>query len=140
MMGANTGVQIKVWLPEEIYSVVRELAAATTEGNVSEVVRGLIADGLQKDAHQQAAQESVKSVTSALDHLERLVFFIAQNTAAERVAAEKGGALKAKSSFPNDPEKAHEILMAGRGEIKMMANERVRKALHGPKPKLEEVD
>lgn len=90
-MGANTGVQIKVWLPEEIYSVVRELAAATTEGNVSEVVRGLIAGCLQKDAHQQAAQESVKTVTSALDHLERLTFLIAQNTAYTAVSGEKSG-------------------------------------------------
>jgi hypothetical protein len=79
-MGQNLGVQIKLWLPESIYSVVRELAAAT-DGNVSEAVRILLKRGIGKDALDIAAQEVIDRVTSQLDHLERLVYFAALESA-----------------------------------------------------------
>jgi len=137
-MGANTGVQIKVWLPEEIYSIIRELAAATTEGNVSEVVRSLIADGLQKDAQQQAAQESVKSVTSALNHLERLTYFIAENTAFSVAATETSAQSQAQRQHADNPEEAAQALATAIGKLQGIAHERIRKTLRGPKPKLTE--
>ncbi|MCL4351167.1 MAG: hypothetical protein M1318_00740 [Firmicutes bacterium] len=136
----HEGVQRKVWMSETLNTTVEKLAASTNQ-SISAVLRQLISAGVQSEAQNEVmVQKMADAITAALmpsvsrvDHLERLTFFIAQNTAAERVAAEKGGELKAKSNFPNDPEKAHEMLMTARGEIKMMASERVRKALRGPK-------
>ncbi len=141
----HEGVQRKVWMSETLNTTVEKLAASTNQ-SISAVLRQLISAGVQSEAQNEVmAQKMAEAITAALmpltsrvDHLERLNFFIAQNTAAERVAAEKGGEAAVKRNFPNDPEKAHEVLMAARGEIKMMANERVKKALRGPKPKPEE--
>ncbi len=137
MPGNNNGTQIRAWIPDDQYGVIRELAAAR-QVSISQIVRELIAAGLQDDAHQQAAQESLKAVTSALDHLERLLFFTAQNSAYSAVSAERAGEAAAAKLFPNNSERAAEAVESTRGKIMGIIHERIRKALRGPKPQVEE--
>lgn len=105
MMGENAGVQVRIWLPDEVYSVVRELAGAHTDGNVSHAIRTLLQRGLQKDALDSAAAEAMETVTSALDHLERLVFFTAQQAALTAVGQEQSARMATRQTAPNDPER-----------------------------------
>ena len=134
MMGENSGVQVKVWLPDEVYSVVRELAAAHTDGNVSQAIRTLLQRGLQKDALDSAAAEALEAVTSALDHLERLVFFTAQQAALTAVGQEQSARMATRQAAPNDPERAQRLFDTAVGELKKIAHERLHQALHGRNP------
>jgi len=126
-MGDHSGVQIKIWLPESTYSVVRELAAAHTSGNVSEAVRILLKRGIAKDALDVAAQEVIDRVTSQLDHLERLMYFAALESA--RTAEGIDAATVASGAKPEAVEKMLETR-------KLRAIARLRKALQGRNPAL----
>jgi len=124
-MGQNLGVQIKIWLSESTYSVVRELAAAHTDGNVSEAVRILLKRGIAKDALDIAAQEVIDRLTGQLDHLERLMYFAALESArtAEGIDA-------ATVDSGAKPEAVAKMLEAR----KLRAIARLRKALQGRNP------
>lgn len=139
MPGYNEGTQIRTWIPDDQYSIIREFAAAR-QVSISQIVRELIATGFQNDAQQQAAKDALKSVTSSLDHLERLIFFIAQNASYTAVSGEKSGEAAAVKLYPHNPEQAAEAIQIARGEIMGIVHERIRKALRGPKPKLEGED
>lgn len=162
LLGENLGVQIKVWLPDELYSVIREMAAGRG-GNVSQVVRGLISVGLTHDAAESAndlvakrltegmaelraavieaakpVSKSADDVGSALDHLERLTFFIAQNVAFVAAANESSIEQILRRNYPNDRDAADEAVKTWFGKHQGIAHERIRKALREPKPKLDE--
>ena len=137
-MGANTGVQIKVWLPEAIYSVIRELAAGKTEGNVSEVVRDLIAAGLQDDAHQQAARDALYAVTDSLEHLKRVAYYTAEAAGLLKISWETNARAQADQQYPHDPESALEAARGTLGKYKKIHFERIRKALKESKSPIEE--
>lgn len=124
-MGDHSGVQIKIWLPESTYSVVRELAAAHTDGNVSEAVRILLKRGIAKDALDIAAQAVIDRVTSQLDHLERLMYFAALESA--RTAEGIDAATVASGAKPEAVAKTLEAR-------KLRAISRIRKALQGRNP------
>ena len=126
-MGDHSGVQIKIWLPESTYSVVRELAAAHTDGNVSEAVRILLKRGIARDALDIAAQEVIDRLTSQLDHLERLTYFAAVESA--RTADGIDAATIDSGATPDAVKKALE----GR---RLHAIARLRKALQGRNPVL----
>lgn len=141
----HEGVQRKVWMPESLNTAVEKLAASTGQP-ISATLRELISAGLHADAQTAMATEQVTEmmasalapVVSRIDHLERLIFFIAQNTAYTAVAGERAGQAAAAKLFPNDPERAEEELRSARGEIMGIVHERIRKALRGPKSKVSE--
>jgi len=126
-MGRNLGVQIKLWLPESTYSVVRELAANRTDGNVSEAVRILLGRGIDRGAPDRAAQTVLDRVTAQLDHLERLTYFAALEAA--RTAEGIDAATVDSGAKPETVEKMLETR-------KLRAIARLRKALHGRNPEL----
>lgn len=130
-MGQNSGVQIKIWLPDSTYSVVRELAAAHTNGNVSEAVRILLKRGIARDALDDAAEAVIDHVTSQLDHLERLAYFAAVESA--RTADGIDAATIDSGATPDAVKKALE----GR---RLQAIARLRKALQGRNPALHATD
>ncbi len=134
MSDRHEGVQVKIWLPENTYSIIRELAAAHTDGNVSQAIRTLLQRGLQKDALDSAAAEAMEAVTSALDHLERLLFFAAQQAALTAVGQEQSARMATRQAAPNDPERAQRLFDAAVGELQKIAHERLRQALHGRNP------
>jgi hypothetical protein len=123
-MGEHQGIQIKIWLPESIYSVVRELAAGHTSGNISQAVRVLLQRGLEKDALDAAADEVIGRVTSQLDHPERLLFFTAVEAA--RTAGVMDEATRQQTA---DKPKVGERVIEGR---RLKAIQQIRQALRGP--------
>jgi hypothetical protein len=125
--------QIRTYVPDDQYGVIRELAAARRV-SISQIVRELIAAGLQKDALDSAAAEAMETVTSALDHLERLLFFAAQQAALTAVGQEQSARMATRQAAPNDPERAQRLFDAAIGELQKIAHERLRQALHGRNP------
>ena len=132
-IGDHDGIQIKVWLPESMYSTVRELAAAHTDGNMSQAVRVLLQRGLEKDALEEAAQAVVDRVTSQLDHLERLAYFAAVESASatEHLVGLTTSVAQQEST---DPAVAKKRLDAAMERIRSRATERLTKALHTNSP------
>ncbi len=143
----HEGVQRKVWMPEDMNTTV-EMLAASGRKPVSAVMRELMAAGLQSEAQNTVvAQQMADAITTALtplltriDHLERLVFYTAESAgmAAENLvySAQKQG----QKLHPDDPEQAAEVVKNTIGRYQSMTHEKIRKALRGPKPKLEEAD
>lgn len=137
----HEGVQRKVWMPESLNTAVEKLAAAAGQP-ISATLRELITAGLHADAHTAMATEQIaEMVASALaplvsriDHLERLIFFTAQNAAYTAVVNERAGQAAAAKMFPNDPDRAAEWMQGVQGEIRGLVHERVRKALRGSNP------
>jgi hypothetical protein len=137
----HEGVQRKVWLPEPVNTAVEKLAASQNQA-ISATLRELIQAGLRDETRNEAAVQQVTEIladvlqplVTRVDHLERLIFFIAQNTAAERVTAEKRGEAVAQERFPDHPERAAEAVRLARGEIQMLVHDRIRKALRGRNP------
>ncbi len=135
-MGQNLGTQIKIWLPESMYSTVRELAAAHTDGNISQAVRVLLQRGLERDALDNAAAEVVHRVTSQLDHLERLLYFTAQQAAMDFASTERTTEITAKQMAGQDAAKAQAIVDRTMAYLRETATERVRRALRERNPVL----
>lgn len=134
-MGENTGVQIKVWLPESIYATVRELAAAHTDGNISQAVRVLLQRGLERDALDNAAEEVIQRVTSQLDHLERLTYFAAQQAGTAAVGQEEVLRVNLQRAHKGEPaEQVEKIAECGLETVRSIVTDRLRKALRGRNP------
>ncbi len=130
-MGENLGTQIRTWVPDDQYGVIRELAAAR-QVSISQVVRDLIVSGLETDGQRQALDRSLQQVTSAIDHLERLTFFAAQEAAFSAIVNEKNYEALGQREAPGDPDEAAAIAKRFIGKIQGLVHERIRKALRGP--------
>ncbi len=137
----HEGVQRKVWMPESMNQAVEKLAASTGQP-ISATLRNLIAGGLAKDADLSNITAMVEAllqpVMSRLDHMERLLFFIAQNTAFSVAATEDGARAQARRNHPDDAEAAAQSFDSAIGKLQGLTHERIRKALKGPRPTTEE--
>lgn len=122
--------QIRVWVPDDQYGVIRDLAA-TRQVSMSRVVRDLIVSGLQTDGQRQALGLALHQVTTALDHLERLLFFSAQTGAFLMVSKEQDYRAIANQNATDGAEAAQRAA-EWIGELQGIAHERIRKALRGP--------
>lgn len=152
--------QIRTWIPDDQYGVIREMAAGK-HVSISQVVRDLIGTGLTCDAARGAGDllakqlegavatlraavteaakpvsQSADNIGSALDHLERLMFFVAQTAAFISVINESTIEQQLRRLRP-DPDAADDLVNSWRGKHIKIAEERVSKSLRGPKPKLE---
>jgi hypothetical protein len=126
--------QIRTWIPDDQYAVIREMAAAR-QVSVSQIVRELIARGMEQDA----GAASVRQVLTALDHLERLVFFAAQQAAVAATWDQEGYRSATRQKLPDDPDRAAALAEQMIGKMQGIAHERLRKALRGPNPVRKEV-
>ena len=143
----HEGVQRKVWMPESMNTTV-EMMAASASKPVSAVMRDLMAAGLQGEAHSEAALQHTAEVLvgilepllSRIDHIERLTYFIAENTAFVFASTESTMQLQAKRMHSDDADAASQSLATGMGRLQGIAHERIRKALRARKPKVEELE
>jgi hypothetical protein len=134
----HLGIQVRTWVPEDQFSIIRELAAGR-QVSVSQIVRDLIATGLETDGQRQALDQALHRVTSALDHLERLLFFSVQANAFLLVSKEQDYRAIAGQKLAG-PKEASELAAEWIGEIRGVAHERIRKALRGPNQLRKEVE
>lgn len=123
----HNGTQIRTWVPDDQYGVIRELAAAR-QVSVSQIVRELIARGIES----QVDSDSLREIKSALDHLERLMFFAAQEAAFAAIVYEKNYEVLGQREAPGDPDEAAAITKRFIGKIQSLVHERIRKVLRGP--------
>ncbi|NMP24357.1 ribbon-helix-helix protein, CopG family [Sulfobacillus harzensis] len=134
-MGRDTehpgDTQIRTWVPNNQYAVIRELAAAR-QVSVSQIVREMIGAGLETDGQRQALDQALHQVTSALDHLERLTFFAAQEAAFAAIVQEKNYEVLGQREAPGNPDEAAAITKRFVGKIQGLVHERIRRALRGP--------
>lgn len=129
--------QIRTWVPDDQYSVIRELAAAR-HTSISQIVRDLISAGLQDDAHQQAACDALYAVTDSLEHLKRVAYYTAEAAGLLKISWEANARAQADQKYPNDPESALEAARGTLGKYKKIHFERIRKALKESKSPIEE--
>ena len=151
----HDGVQIRVWLEDKPYSLIREMAAAQ-HTSVSQIVRDLVSAGMQRNvdidgvtaplvdavtaastAQVQPLIEQQHTLSSQIAHLERLVFFIAQNTAFSLAATEDGARAQSRRNHPDDAEAAAQSFNSAIGKLQGLAHERINKALKGSRPIIE---